>query len=718
MLSDLTDPQRQAVLHTDGPLLIIAGAGSGKTRVITRRIAYLLDQGVAPSSILAITFTNKAAGEMKTRVSSLISRPLRDFGKLDQPWPLVCTFHSLGLRICRHYSSVIDLPPNFSIYDTSDQEKAVKQAIESAELRGPVTPSTVLHAISNAKNKLLTPEKFAKLVSNFDPHRMNVNILYKHYQKILKSNNALDFDDLLMVPAMAFEQHPEILDDLHSRFSHILIDEYQDTNHVQYVLARELAKKSRNICVVGDPDQSIYAWRGADIGNILDFERDYPDATVVKLEQNYRSTQNILDIASKLIAKNSRRKDKKLFTDRGAGEKAIVLVCPDERAEAAAIAERFSKLHEKEGFNWSDMAVFYRVNALSRVVEDAFRRAQIPYRIAKGVDFYHRKEIKDVLAYLKVLANPNDQISLGRIINVPARGISNQTQQQLLNWALDKNWTLWQTMQYVAEIPDLRPAAVKAVQQFATQLKRWISTSETQRLPLLINQVVRESGLEAFYAKENDPESDNSPIKNVEELVSSAAEYDQSNPEGNLTDYLAGVSLVSDLDCLPETGAVALMTLHSAKGLEFPVVAMVGLEEMILPHARVEEKPNEVEEERRLCFVGITRAQEHLILSNARWRTTRGVRQPTRMSRFISEMPQALLQVEDSESGVFSTPLQNEPIGNDCPFTIGQKVKHKIFGIGTLREISKIGGLTRLSVVFPAYGAKTLILEFAKLEPA
>ena len=384
MLSDLTDPQRQAVLHTDGPLLIIAGAGSGKTRVITRRIAYLLDQGVAPSSILAITFTNKAAGEMKTRVSSLISRPLRDFGKLDQPWPLVCTFHSLGLRICRHYSSVIDLPPNFSIYDTSDQEKAVKQAIESAELRGPVTPSTVLHAISNAKNKLLTPEKFAKLVSNFDPHRMNVNILYKHYQKILKSNNALDFDDLLMVPAMAFEQHPEILDDLHSRFSHILIDEYQDTNHVQYVLARELAKKSRNICVVGDPDQSIYAWRGADIGNILDFERDYPDATVVKLEQNYRSTQNILDIASKLIAKNSRRKDKKLFTDRGAGEKAIVLVCPDERAEAAAIAERFSKLHEKEGFNWSDMAVFYRVNALSRVVEDAFRPRPDPLPHRQG----------------------------------------------------------------------------------------------------------------------------------------------------------------------------------------------------------------------------------------------------------------------------------------------------------------------------------------------
>ncbi len=425
LLAGLTEPQRRAVTHVDGPLLIIAAAGSGKTRVITRRVAYLLSQGIEPSSVLAITFTNKAAGEMKQRIAAASTVAIRDWGRLDQPWPIICTFHSLCLRILKFYAGVIGLPANFSVFDAADQSRLIKEAIKSLEL--PATqfvPGAVHGTISNAKNKLIDAKSFAEQAGDFFSRA--VARIYLKYQQLLQQNAALDFDDLLMRTTQALRDHPQILKELQERFSYILIDEYQDTNHAQYILAHALAMKHRNLCVVGDPDQSIYAWRGADVGNILDFEKDYPDALVVRLEQNYRSTKTILAIADALIGHNKRRKEKKLWTDNAQGEKARVLLCQDEHDEANAVKEELAGLN-RTGVPWSKMAIFYRMNSLSRVMEDALRRGGIPYQIARGVEFYGRKEIKDVLAYLRVIANPSDQVSLERIVNVPARGIGNNS---------------------------------------------------------------------------------------------------------------------------------------------------------------------------------------------------------------------------------------------------------------------------------------------------
>ncbi|MDB5301093.1 MAG: ATP-dependent helicase UvrD/PcrA, partial [Phycisphaerales bacterium] len=421
LLEDLTPPQREAVMHVDGPLLIVAGAGSGKTRVITRRVAYLIRQGIPAPTILAITFTNKAAGEMKSRVSNVVGRQMRDFGRIDQPWPTICTFHSLCLRSLRHFAPRIGLPANFTIYDSSDQGKVVKEALKMLDVSSTnFSPATVHATISNAKNQLIGPDAFAQTAGDF--YQRTVARVFKKYQELLKQNNALDFDDLLLRTVHAFRDHPDVLAELQERFQYLLIDEYQDTNHAQYVLAHAMALKHRNLCVVGDPDQSIYAWRGADIQNILDFEKDYPDAKVVRLEQNYRSSQRILRIASQLIANNTQRRDKSLWTENAPGDAARLFLCQDEHDEAAVITQQLREAHEKGGFDWSKMAIFYRMNSLSRVMEDALRKAGVPYQIARGVEFYNRKEIKDVLAYLRVVANPSDEVSLSRIVNVPARG--------------------------------------------------------------------------------------------------------------------------------------------------------------------------------------------------------------------------------------------------------------------------------------------------------
>ncbi len=723
ILDDLTEPQRQAVTHTEGPLLVIAGAGSGKTRVITRRIAYLVANGIVPASILAVTFTNKAAGEMKSRVSALVERPLRDFGRLDQPWPIICTFHSLGLRILKHYAGQLGLPANFTVYDSDDQEKLIKQAMQQIDLPlGNLTPGTAHHAISSAKNKLLTPEQYGKLASSMDRFRQSIALVYRHYQKLLDKNHAMDFDDLLMSTAHAFRTHPAILHELQERFQYILVDEYQDTNHAQYIIAHALAQKHRNICVVGDPDQSIYAWRGADINNILDFERDYDEAKVVKLEQNYRSTQNILDIASTLISRNRQRKDKSLFTEQGPGEKAILLQCEDEHAEAYAVAEALADLHEKQKIGWSQMAIFYRINALSRVMEDALRRRKIPYRVARGVAFYQRKEIKDVLAYLRVIANPDDEISLSRIINTPARGISDSTVRNLQVWAMDKGWSLWQASEYASNLTTLQPRAVKALATFAQLIQAMAANPATAPRPKglgpvasLVADVVKRSGLEEALAKMSDPESDTSPLRNVEELISSAAEYDAENPEGSLEDYLARVSLVSDADMLQESGAVNLLTLHAAKGLEFPVVAMIAMEQNILPHERVRDEPAQLEEERRLCFVGITRAQRHLIFSVARSRIVRGQCLPCMASQFLAEMPRHLIVTRSTGIGRGNTSGESELV---CPFRPGQMVRHPMFGLGQVQDISRLGKNTRAIIDFDRHGRKTIVLEYTQLQPA
>jgi DNA helicase II / ATP-dependent DNA helicase PcrA len=733
LLEDLTDEQREAATHVDGPLLIIAAAGSGKTRVITRRVAYLMSLGIPSPSILAITFTNKAAGEMKVRVSSQLERPLRDFGRLDQPWPLICTFHSLGLRILKHYAERVGLPTNFSIYDSSDQERLIKESIKAADLSTTNFPPGTCHgAISNAKNKLLSAEQFAQAQTDF--FARSIAKVYRNYERLLKQNNALDFDDLLLRTAQAFRDHPDVLSELQDRFQYILIDEYQDTNHAQYVVAHALALKHRNICVVGDPDQSIYAWRGADIQNILDFEKDYADAKVVKLEQNYRSTQTILDIADNIIKKNRQRKDKRLWTKNARGDAAKLFLCGDEHEEALTLARHLRELKEK-GLSWNEMAVFYRINSLSRVMEDALRRSGVPYRIARGVDFYHRKEIKDVLAYLRVIANPNDELSLSRIVNVPARGIGDSAVKLMQVHALSNAWTLWETLQKFDQIPAVSTRSATGVRTFVQVIHRWqrlaaanpetlpISADGVQkgRLQTLIEDVVKQSGYESLLQKSTDEEK--SELANVNELISSAAEFDEESPEATLEDYLNQVSLVSDIDTLDENGgAVTLMTLHAAKGLEFPVVAMIGMEEGVLPHGRVREHPEQLEEERRLCFVGITRARQRLVLSRANYRTIRGLRERTAASRFLAEIPPEMLEVHDlagiASFGSDSRDVQHamESERRAGQFRRGQTVRHPQFGVGKIAEISDVGQHTRAVVEFQRAGRKTLILQYARLE--
>ncbi len=707
LLQDLTEPQRQAVTHVDGPLLIVAAAGSGKTRVITRRVAYLMSLGIEPRSILAITFTNKAAGEMKQRISADSPRPIHDWGRLDQAWPIICTFHSLCLRILKHYASAIGLPPNFSVYDSSDQTHLIKDAIKALDVpMHNLTPGMIHGTISNAKNRLIDAEQYAQ--SALDRYSQVVAQIYRKYQQLLTAANALDFDDLLQRTVRAMQEHPPILAELQDRFKYILIDEYQDTNHAQYVLVHALAMKHHNICVVGDPDQSIYAWRGADIANILDFERDYPNATVIRLEQNYRSTKSILAIADHLIAHNRRRKEKRLWTENDAGEKALLLLCRDEHDEAYAVAEELARSHG-EGTAWNQMAIFYRMNALSRVMEDALRRKQIPYQIARGVEFYNRKEIKDVLAYLRVIANPDDEVSLSRIVNVPTRGIGDAAVKLMQAHAVGKGVGLWGAMLEAKNIPGLSARAINSVVQFVKLIEffRTPPDGAARTMRSLMELVIERSGIERMLRKE-DPNAEDQ-LANVAELISAAAEFDKDQPEGSLGDYLAQVSLVSDADHMAGSGgAVTLMTLHAAKGLEFPVVAIIGMEEGCLPHSRAMGSNDQLEEERRLCFVGITRARQRLILSKAARRVIRGLSSSTATSQFLAQMPRDLLNIVTHEP---AEPVYIEL--DQSEFQIGQQVRHPAFGVGRIVEISP----KRAAVDFPRFGRKTLLLEFARLQP-
>jgi DNA helicase-2/ATP-dependent DNA helicase PcrA len=737
LLTDLTDAQREAVTHVDGPLLIIAGAGSGKTRVITRRVAYLISLGIPPTSILAITFTNKAAGEMKQRIGALSNRPLRDWGRLDQPWPIICTFHSLCLRILRHYAPRIGLPANFSIYDTADQNRLIKEALKTLEISSTnFSPGTVHATISNAKNQLIPADVYAQQASDF--YARTVARVFTKYQQLLNQNNALDFDDLLLRATDAFRSHPEVLAELQERFQYILIDEYQDTNHAQYILAHALALKHRNMCVVGDPDQSVYAWRGADIHNILNFEQDYPDARVVKLEQNYRSTKMILRIASELIKRNTQRKDKTLWTENDEGERAKLVLAQDEYDEADVVMRELRQLQEKHGYQWNQMAVFYRINALSRVMEDALRRAGIPYQIARGVEFYNRKEIKDVLAYMRVIANPDDEVSLTRIVNVPTRGIGDSSIKMMQAWAVGQGISLWAAMERVGEVTGLTTRAINSVRSFATLVRAWramidapvsdnLGAPQRGRVQTIMENVVTKSGIEAALKKAGGDETGEDHLANVNELITSAAEYDAGNPEGSLVDYLAQISLVSDVDHMKGAGgAVTLMTLHAAKGLEFPVVAMIGLEEGCLPHSRARGNLNELEEERRLCFVGITRAQKHLIMTKAAYRTLRGLRERTVTSPFLNEMPREAMEILDrtglefgdrSQIDEHRERAQSEQELLSQKFRKGQLVKHPSFGIGRVVELSDMGQHTRAIVEFNQAGRKTLVLQYARLEP-
>ncbi len=734
LLKDLTPAQREAVIHVDGPLLIIAAAGSGKTRVITRRVAYLIDQGIPPNSILAITFTNKAAGEMKERIAKVAHHPVRDFGRLDQRWPTICTFHSLCLRILRHYAPQLGLPSNFSIYDSADQTKLIKEALKLLELSSTnFSPASLHGAISNAKNHLLTPEAYARSVNDF--HARTVARVYKKYQDLLNQNNALDFDDLLLRTTLALREHPNVLRELQDRFQYILIDEYQDTNHAQYVLAHALALRHRNMCVVGDPDQSIYAWRGADIQNILDFEKDYPDAKVVKLEQNYRSTKTILNIAASLISHNQQRKDKALWTENGQGEKAKLFLCQDEYDEANIVAAQLKELHENHGFRWDQMAIFYRMNSLSRVMEDALRKENLPYIMARGVEFYNRKEIKDTLAYLRVIANPADEVSLTRIVNVPTRGIGDSSVKQMQVYALANATSLFSAMEQAGQITGLSSRAVNSTKAFVALVHSWrnlaaattisdnLLTGQKGIVQTLMEDVIRRSGLEAYYKKEGGDEQ--AEIANINQLITSASEFDHENAAGTLDEYLSMVSLVSDIDHLKgHGGAITMMTLHAAKGLEFPIVAMIGLEEGILPHARSRTDSSQLEEERRLAFVGITRAEQRLILTKAAYRTIRGLRERTVTSPFLNELPPATLETTDrtnlsnlGQRSDYRVAAEEDAHEKASQFHRGQLVRHPTFGLGRITEVTDMGQHTRAIIEFTHAGRKTLILQYARLEP-
>jgi DNA helicase-2/ATP-dependent DNA helicase PcrA len=787
LLADLTDAQRAAVTTVDGPLLVIAAAGSGKTRVLTRRVAYLISQGIPPGAILAITFTNKAAGEMKERVGKVMGRPLRDWGRFEDRQPTICTFHSLCMRILRAYGERVGLK-GLTIYDTSDQQKVVKEAIKLLEMSATnFAPSAVLSTISNAKNKLQTAETYASAAADF--YTKQVARIYAKYQSLLEAQGAMDFDDLLLKTVRAFREHPDVLAELQDRFQYLMIDEYQDTNHAQYILAHVLAMRHHNICVVGDPDQSIYGWRGADIQNILDFKKDYPSAAEVKLEHNYRSTKTVLAVADALIKKNVHRVDKRLITDNPDGEKVDLYLCQDEHDEAHVVMQQLKKCHER-GVKWDGMAIFYRTNSLSRVMEDALRRAGVPYVMARGTEFYGRKEIKDVISYLKTIANVLDEVSLERMVNTPPRGIGDTTIRAMQAYGISKGMGLYAAMCEVEQVPGLSSRARNAVSKLVAQVREWqrlanihpeVTPGEmppeaaaepepepdlddmfaaanirpahlraagldaVPEVPMpaavsdgkgtvtrLMETVIKQSGLEALYAKESKTGDDTGegPLSNINELISAASEFDAENPEGTLTDYLTQVSLVADADHVKggegadSGGAVTMMTLHAAKGLEFPVVAMIGLEEGILPHSRTRGNPAELEEERRLCFVGITRAQDKLILTRAAYRTIRGLRERTVTSPFINELPPERVEVTDraGPSGlaglVASTSWAPDAKRvHGTTYKTGMLVRHSAFGVGRIVDLSGSGSQTRCVVEFQKVGRKTLFLEVAPMQP-
>ncbi len=638
LLADLTEAQRQAVTHTEGPLLVLAAAGSGKTRVITRRAAYLVRQvGIPPWQVLSLTFTNKAAGEMRERIGSLVNeRQARAM--------TICTFHALCAKLLRQYADEAELKADFVIYDSADQKKAIKDVFKELDLStSHFTPDTILSTISNAKNQLMKASDYSAEAGDF--YTNTVARVYKAYEAKLDRAGAVDFDDLLMRTARLLRHHERVRTELQERFGYVQVDEYQDTNHAQFVIAHTLCAGHRNLCVVGDPDQSIYAWRGADIRNILEFETHYTDAVTIALGQNYRSTPQVLLAADTLIRRNRRRRHKDLYTTNPDGSKVRVIRCDDEEHEAQCIVD-FLRARRGAGRPWSDMAIFYRVNALSRVLEDAMMRSAIPYQIARGTAFYQRKEIKDAMAYLRVAANADDEVNLTRIINTPTRGIGDTTVKRLQAEAAAHGLSLWAMLAEAASVDGLTARATNAVARFAKMIDDWRQKLRGEDAPgtmfasvntirELVELVLHDSGLEAYYKA--DKTGDEEKLANLYELVSAAQRFDDeygeedAPPLKRLHDYLEAVSLVADIDALDQAvsddGMVTLMTLHTAKGLEFDSVAMADLEEGLPPHSRSFDDPDGLEEERRLCFVGITPCSERTDSHARRYRTIRGVHQ-------------------------------------------------------------------------------------------
>ncbi|MEW6623932.1 MAG: DNA helicase PcrA [Bacillota bacterium] len=710
MLEGLNKAQAEAVMQTEGPLLIIAGAGSGKTRVLTNRIAYLLDINKAqPWQILAITFTNKAANEMKERVLDLIGAKAGDM------W--ISTFHSACVKILRRHASELGFKSNFVIYDTSDKETLLKNCLKESNLNPKeFSPKSIGETISQAKNQLLNSHKYSRTVDDF--YKEVVLQVYKLYEQKLEKNNAFDFDDLLMKTVELFRFNEDILDFYQKKFVYILIDEYQDTNHAQYVLVNLLAKKHKNLCVVGDPDQSIYRWRGADINNILSFQRDYPEAKVVKLEQNYRSTACILDAANAMIKNNKGRKEKKLWTENPKGEQLTLLKSENERDEAEKVVSEVLRLKLDNKYNLRDMAVLYRTHSQSRALEEELVRNNMPYQIFGGIKFYERKEIKDILAYLKVLVNKDDTVSLTRIINVPKRGLGTTSWSRVEEYAAQKAIPLFDALKQPDIINDLSARARKQLSSFYELMQRFGEAMDEFSVKDLTSYVLSETGYWESLQEEDTPEAE-ARIENLKEFLNVAAAYDRYNPSGSLEEFLAEISLVADIDQYnADDDLLVLMTLHTAKGLEYPVVFMIGMEEGLFPHFKSLENDYELEEERRLCYVGMTRAKEKLYLSFAKMRMIYGETIPRPISRFLQEIPAHLLdeplavETADKVDSVFmSRPAREKP--TPMSYTLGDKVFHNKWGEGVVVQVNP--GDTLIKVAFPEQGIKSLDVCFAPL---
>lgn len=724
----LNDRQCEAVKHTEGPLLITAGAGSGKTKVLTCRIAHLLELGVAPYRILAITFTNKAAKEMKERVTNLVG------AQADSIW--LSTFHSFCAKLLRfEVDGFHGYTRNFTIYDSSDQLVLVKDCLKKLNLDDKqFTPRSVLGTISSAKNVLMDAKAFAAKASDF--YEQKVADVYALYQEKLRENNAVDFDDLLFLAVRLLQENEEVREKYQSRFQYILVDEYQDTNHAQYALTKILAARWRNICVVGDADQSIYAWRGADIRNIIDFTRDYPDAASIKLEQNYRSTKTILHAANAVIDNNESRPKKTLWTENPTGNKIIHYQAQTEHDEADYIAGVIYNRHEISHEPYGDMAILFRTNAQSRVLEEKLMRYAIPYTMVGGTKFYDRKEIKDVLAYLRLLYNPEDSLSLTRIINVPKRNIGATTMEHVASYAEAQGISLFEALSSTDEIPVTKRAKA-SLENFAAMIFDLLNDIEGKDVLSLIETVIKQTGYGDMLDKEaeHDPQGE-SRKENVGEFLSVAKDYMDSNPEGNLQDFLENVALVSDVDDFESSDSkVTLMTLHAAKGLEFPVVFLTGLDEGLFPHSRTLMDPAQVEEERRLAYVGITRAERQLYVTNAVTRTMYGRISAYMPSRFLAEIPPQFMEDYHRKSampqsrttavpGKQRVSILTKPVASSLPkkhavtdtFAKGDKVRHKIWGIGTVLDVIGEGPNMQMKIQFPTKGVRQVVVKYAPLE--
>ncbi|WP_423800463.1 DNA helicase PcrA [Neobacillus sp. SAB-20_R2A] len=764
LINGLNPEQQKAVKATDGPLLIMAGAGSGKTRVLTHRIAYLIvEKRVNPYNILAITFTNKAAREMKERIAKMMG------GAAEEIW--ISTFHSMCVRILRRDIDRIGFNRNFTILDSSDQQSVIKGILKEKNIDPKkFDPRAILGSISSAKNELIDPEEYAKTAGGY--FEQVVSDVYEEYQKRLRKNQALDFDDLIMKTIQLFQRLPEVLEYYQRKFQYIHVDEYQDTNKAQYLLVKLLANRFKNLCVVGDSDQSIYRWRGADIANILSFEKDYPNATVILLEQNYRSTKRILLAANKVIEKNFNRKAKNLWTENPEGNKIVYYRADSEQGEAQFVTGRIKELTRDGKYKLSDIAILYRTNAQSRVMEEVLLKSNIGYAIVGGTKFYDRKEIKDMLAYLRLISNPDDDISLQRVINVPKRGIGSSSLDKIFDFAAMHDLSIFQALDSI-DLIGLSPKITKAAAEFRDLIKNYTNMQEFLSVTELVEEVLDKTGYSEMLKAEKSIEAQ-SRLENLEELLSVTKNFEETNDDKTLVAFLTDLALVADIDSMDDDGekadSVVLMTLHSAKGLEFPIVFLIGMEEGVFPHSRSLMEEVEMEEERRLAYVGITRAEQNLFLTNAQMRTLFGRTNMNPASRFISEIPEDLLEVFEPErrnspfgsrgssfsssgssfgssrssfggsrssfesagaSGTgrstFGTPASpRKPVmrpvsaasgGEGADWKVGDKAEHGKWGIGTVVSVKGQGEGIELDIAFPSpTGIKRLLAKFAPIK--